>query len=58
MKIQIHRGARQIGGCITEIATEGCRILIDLGSNLPGNSPDGADGDRAEELTKAEWLTK
>lgn len=54
MKIQIHRGARQIGGCITEIATEGCRILIDLGSNLPGNSPDGADGDRAEELTKAE----
>ena len=54
MKIQIHRGARQIGGCITEIATEGCRVLIDLGSNLPGNSPDEADGVRTEELTKAE----
>lgn len=34
--ITIHRGANQIGGCITEIATKQTRILIDLGSNLPG----------------------
>lgn len=35
MKITIHRGIDQIGGCITEIATDKARILIDLGQNLP-----------------------
>ncbi len=35
MKITIHRGIDQIGGCITEIATDKTRILIDLGQNLP-----------------------
>ncbi|NDW12126.1 MBL fold metallo-hydrolase [Bacteroides sp. 214] len=35
MKIIIHRGINQIGGCITEIATDNVRILIDLGQNLP-----------------------
>lgn len=35
MKITIHRGIDQIGGCITEISTEKTRILIDLGQNLP-----------------------
>lgn len=35
MKIIIHRGIDQIGGCITEIATDKTRILIDLGQNLP-----------------------
>ena len=39
MKIRIHRGANQIGGCITEIrSAAGTRILIDLGHNLPGES--------------------
>lgn len=39
MKITIHRGINQIGGCITEIATETSKVLIDLGHNLPkGNS--------------------
>jgi ribonuclease J len=37
MKIIIHRGSNQIGGCITEIATANKRILIDLGQNLPDN---------------------
>lgn len=37
MKITIHRGIDQIGGCITEIATDDTRILIDLGQNLPDN---------------------
>ena len=36
MNLIIHRGADQIGGCITEILTENCKILIDFGSNLPG----------------------
>ncbi|MFV0270596.1 MAG: MBL fold metallo-hydrolase [Macellibacteroides fermentans] len=35
MKITIHRGINQIGGCITEISTSETRILIDLGQNLP-----------------------
>jgi len=35
MKITIHRGISQIGGCITEIATDNAKILIDLGQNLP-----------------------
>lgn len=37
MNIIIHRGANQIGGCITEISTAGCKILIDFGANLPGS---------------------
>lgn len=36
MKITIHRGANQIGGCITEIqSAAGDKILIDFGHNLP-----------------------
>ena len=37
MKIKIHRGLDQIGGCITEISTETSRVFIDFGQNLPGN---------------------
>ncbi len=37
MNITIHRGANQIGGCITEISSEHCKLLIDFGSNLPGS---------------------
>lgn len=40
MKVIVHRGASQIGGCITEIATDGCKIIIDLGTNLPGSMGD------------------
>ena len=36
MKIIIHRGLDQIGGCITEISTASSRIFIDMGQNLPG----------------------
>ena len=36
MNITIHRGTNQIGGCITEIATANTKVIIDLGSNLPG----------------------
>lgn len=56
MKITIHRGIDQIGGCITEIATDKARILIDLGQNLPdgeGVVNDGfANFEVIEELTK------
>lgn len=40
MKVRIHRGTNQIGGCITEIeSNSGTRIIIDIGENLP--NPDG-----------------
>lgn len=36
MKVIIHRGTHQIGGCITEIeSNKGTKIAIDIGKNLP-----------------------
>ncbi|MDR2691453.1 MAG: MBL fold metallo-hydrolase [Dysgonamonadaceae bacterium] len=57
MKITIHRGIDQIGGCITEIATETTKIFIDLGHNLPegGDKPaedKNANSKSIEKLTK------
>jgi len=46
MRITIHRGIDQASGCITEIATEQARILIDLGQNHP-------DGDGNAQITLA-----
>ena len=43
MKIIVHRGIDQIGGCITEIATNQARIIIDLGLNLPKGSEPSED---------------
>lgn len=44
--IAIHRGASQIGGCITEISTAESKIIIDLGSNLPGSpQPDFSESE-------------
>lgn len=40
MTVTVQRGTHQIGGCVTELRTQTTRILIDLGSSLPG--PDGA----------------
>ena len=37
MKIKVHRGLEQIGGCITEISTATSRVFIDMGQNLPGS---------------------
>ena len=56
MKITIHRGIDQIGGCITEISTDKARIFIDLGQNLPdgeGNVEDSLANSKAiEKLTQ------
>lgn len=38
MKLTIHQGTHQIGGCITEIQHEGYRLFIDMGKPLPGTS--------------------
>lgn len=43
MKITIHRGINQIGGCITEISTDKASIIIDLGQNLPDGKGDVED---------------
>ena len=56
MKITIHRGINQIGGCITEIATSKTRILIDLGQNLPDG--EGVVQDELSNLHSIETLTK
>jgi len=36
MKLTIHRGANQIGGCVTEIESDGYKVFIDFGEQLPG----------------------
>jgi len=36
MKLTIHRGTNQIGGCVTEIESGGYKIFIDFGEQLPG----------------------
>ena len=39
IKIIIHRGTNQIGGCLTEIQSDnGTKILIDIGANLPDSN--------------------
>lgn len=45
IRIKIHRGTHQIGGCATEIECDGERILIDLGANLPGSDEEAAISD-------------
>lgn len=37
MKITIHRGTNQIGGCISEIKSGGYKVFIDFGDELPGS---------------------
>ena len=47
MRITVYR-PNQIGGCITEIESKaGTRIIIDIGSNLPGNG----DGEKVDVKT-------
>ena len=40
MKITIHRGTNQIGGCVTEIESNGYKVFIDFGEQLPGAEND------------------
>jgi ribonuclease J len=51
MKITIHRGTHQIGGCITEIESNGYKIFIDFGEQLPGNENTATDLPAIEGLT-------
>ena len=38
MKITIHRGTDQIGGCVTEYEHEGWKLFVDYGEQLLGVS--------------------
>ena len=51
MKITIHRGANQIGGCITEIATKEAKVFIDFGSNLPDSDKTDYTVDEVRKIT-------
>jgi len=41
MKITIHRGTNQIGGCVTEYEHNGWRLFVDYGEELPGSPKTG-----------------
>ena len=41
MKITIHRGTHQIGGCVTEYEHDGWHLFIDFGEELPGGPKKG-----------------
>ena len=38
MKIVIHRGTHQIGGCVTEISSGASKVFIDFGADLPNSA--------------------
>ena len=42
MTITIHRGTDQIGGCVTEYESNGWRLFVDFGEQLPGSKKTGA----------------
>ncbi len=41
MKIKIHRGTDQIGGCVTEYEHNGWHLFVDFGEELPGGPKSG-----------------
>ncbi len=42
MRITVHRGTDQIGGCITEYEHNGWRLFVDYGEQLPGTAVAGS----------------
>ena len=57
MEIIIHRGTHQIGGCVTEIKTEEVRIIIDMGTPLPGSKTENETGAAEEEVIALPGVT-
>jgi ribonuclease J len=41
MNIKVHRGTHQIGGCVTEYESNGHRLFVDFGKELPGGPKKG-----------------
>ena len=48
--VTIYRGTHQIGGCCTELACKGERVLIDLGANLPDSDTSIRDDELAAKV--------
>jgi ribonuclease J len=53
LKLTIHRGTKQIGGNIVEIATDTTKIILDCGKNLPP-----LDGKSANDVIEIDGLTR
>lgn len=53
MRITIHRGSDQIGGCVTEYEYDGWRLFVDYGEQLPG-APKSDKPLEIEGLTKGD----
>lgn len=51
MRITIHRGTEQIGGCVTEYEYDGWRLFVDYGEQLPGTP-------KSDKPLEIEGLTK
>lgn len=51
MRITIHRGTEQIGGCVTEYECKGWRLFVDYGEQLPGTA-------KSDKPLEIEGLTK
>ena len=60
MKITIHRGSDQIGGCITEYELNGWKLFVDYGEQLPGSpvseKPLQIDGLNTGDISKSTLL--
>lgn len=59
MKITIHRGSDQIGGCVTEYEYKGWHLFVDYGEELPGGPKTGdlqVEGLTYGELSKSALL--
>lgn len=59
MKITIHRGTDQIGGCVTEYEHEGWKLFVDYGEQLPGapkTNPLEVEGLTKGDLSKSTLL--
>ena len=59
MKIKIHRGTHQIGGCVTEYECNGWHLFVDYGEELPGGPKTGdlqVEGMTHGDLTKSALL--
>lgn len=59
MRITIHRGTDQIGGCVTEYEHNGWRLFVDYGEQLPGSKKTGhleIDGLTKGDLSKSALL--
>lgn len=59
MKITIHRGTHQIGGCVTEYEHNGYRLFVDYGEELPGSPQTGelqVEGLTHDDISKSALL--